>query len=230
MRFCITKRLLFLPLLMLFSAVAAFGLGEPKYVESTPSAGSFAIVHQGTVARIYVDSGDYPGVTRAANDLQADVARVTGLSAAIVHAIDNGADAILIGTIGKSAVIDRLIREHKIDVEGVKRKWESTLIQVVEHPLPGVRRGLVIAGSDKRGTIFGIYDLSQQIGVSPWYWWADVPVVHKDALYVKAGRYVQGEPAVKYRGIFLNDEAPSLTNWVNAKYGGFNQQILCAGV
>ena len=122
-------------------------------------------------------------------------------------------------------MIDRLIREHKIDVGAVKGKWESTLIQVVERPLPGVKRGLVIAGSDKRGTIFGIYDLSQQIGVSPWYWWADVPVAHKDALFVKAGRYVQGEPAVKYRGIFLNDEAPSLTNWVNATYGGFNHKF-----
>ena len=224
MKFRIAKRLL--PLLALFSALDAFALGEPKYVESSPTAGSFAIVSQSAAARIYVDSGDYPGVTRAAGDLQADISRVTGVSAEIVHALgQSGADAILIGTIGKSAVIDRLIREHKIDVGAVKGKWESTLIQVVERPLPGVKRGLVIAGSDKRGTIFGIYDLSQQIGVSPWYWWADVPVAHKDALFVKAGRYVQGEPAVKYRGIFLNDEAPSLTNWVNATYGGFNHKF-----
>ena len=96
---------------------------------------------------------------------------------------------------------------------------------MVSHPLPGVARGLVIAGSDKRGTIYGIYDLSEQIGVSPWYWWADVPVEHKDALYVKAGRWVQGEPAVKYRGIFLNDEAPSLSGWAKEKFGGFNHQF-----
>jgi len=217
---------IFLPLLLLWSAVAALALGEPKYVESAPAAGSFAIVRQGSVARIYVDSGDYPGVTRAAGDLRADIARVTGLNAGIFHETGKGgADAILIGTIGKSAVIDRLIGENRIDVGAIKGKWESTLIQVVEHPLPGVKRGLVIAGSDKRGTIFGIYDLSQQIGVSPWYWWADVPVAHRDALFVKAGRYVQGEPAVKYRGIFLNDEAPSLTNWVNATYGGFNSKF-----
>ncbi len=84
---------------------------------------------------------------------------------------------------------------------------------------PGVSQALVIAGSDKRGTIFGIYDLSEQIGVSPWYWWADVPAVHRDALFVKPGSYVQGPPAVKYRGIFLNDEAPDLTNWVREKFG-----------
>ena len=140
MRFRIAKRLL--PLLALFSALDAFALGEPKYVEGAPTAGSFAIVHQGAAARIYVDSGDYPGVTRAAGDLQSDISRVTGVSAEIVHALgQGGADAILIGTIGKSAVIDRLIREHKIDVGAVKGKWESTLIQVVERPLPGVKRG-----------------------------------------------------------------------------------------
>ena len=85
------------------------------------------------------------------------------------------------------------------------------MIQVVPNPLPGVDSALVIGGSDKRGTIYGIYDLSEQIGVSPWYWWADVPAQHQDQLFVKAGRFVQGPPAVKYRGIFLNDEAPDLT-------------------
>ena len=203
---------IFLPLLLLWSAVAACALGEPKYVESAPTAGGFAIVRQGSVARIYVDSGDYPGVTRAAGDLRADIARVTGLNAEIVHETGKGAtDAILIGTIGKSAVIDRLIRENKIDVGAVKGKWESTLIQVVERPLPGVKRGLVIAGSDKRGTIYGIYDLSA----------ADrrVAVVlvggcargHKDErCSSRPGATSQGEPAVKYRGIFINDEAPAL--------------------
>ena len=85
--------------------------------------------------------------------------------------------------------------------------------------MPGVAQALVIAGSDKRGTIYGIYEISQQIGVSPWYWWADVTPDHHDALFVKPGVFVQGPPAVKYRGIFLNDEAPDLTNWVRAKFG-----------
>ena len=161
---------------------------------------------------LYVDPNDYEGVARAAHDLQADIFHVSSCKALLN---EDGksltGDVILIGTIGKSRIIDRLIRERKINVSQIAGKWESTLIQVVSHPLPGVARGLVIAGSDKRGTIYGIYDLSEQIGVSPWYWWADVPVEHKDALYVKAGRWVQGEPAVKYRGIFLNDEAPSLS-------------------
>ncbi len=165
-------------------------------------------------------------MARAARDLQADIFHVSSCNALLN---DDGnslsGDVVFIGTIGKSTMIDRLIRERKIDVSAIEGKWESTLIQVVAHPLPGVARALVIAGSDKRGTIYGIYDLSEQIGVSPWYWWADVPVEHKDALYVKAGRWVQGEPAVKYRGIFLNDEAPALSGWAKEKFGGLNHQF-----
>jgi len=110
-------------------------------------------------------------------------------------------------------------------VTAIAGKWESFLIQVVPKPLPGVASALIIAGSDKRGTIYGIYDFSDQIGVSPWYWWADVPVQHHDELFVKPGLYVQGPPAVKYRGIFLNDEAPSLTGWVKEKYGNYNHEF-----
>ena len=126
---------------------------------------------------------------------------------------------ILIGTVGKSPLIDQLVRAGKIDVSGIRGKWESFFLQTVANPLPGVDSALVIAGSDKRGTIFGIYDLSEQIGVSPWYWWADVTPDHKSALYVLAGKYQQGEPSVKYRGIFFNDEKPDLDFWVRAKFG-----------
>lgn len=208
------------------SSAMAHALGQPRYVSDTPSRRSIALFGNGRVAEIYVDGNDYPGVLRAAHDLQADIQRVSGLTARIADgfAAPHG-EIILIGTISKSRWIDRLIAQHKLDVHEIAGKWESTLMQVVERPMPGVARALVIAGSDKRGTIFGIYDLSEQIGVSPWYWWADVPVVHKDALYINAGRFVQSEPAVKYRGIFLNDEAPALTGWVNATYGGYNHKF-----
>jgi len=204
----------------------ASALGQPRYVSSLPSSGSFSLVSRGRAAGIFVDANDYPGVARAAHNLQVDIQRVTGLTAELADgsATPHG-EVVLIGTISKSRWIDRLIQRRKLDVNGIASKWESTLVQVVEKPMPGVARALVIAGSDKRGTIFGIYDLSEQIGVSPWYWWADVPVVHKDALYIHAGRYVQSEPAVKYRGIFLNDEAPALTGWVNATYGGYNHKF-----
>ena len=213
-------------LLLLFlcccSSLFAFTIGENPYVEFSASSGSFPIAANGHASRINVDANDDPGVVRAADDLQADIHRVTSLTPSITHGAPFPADVILIGTIGSSTIIDQLIRDKKINVDAIRGKWEANLIQVVPHPLPGVASALVIAGSDKRGTIFGIYDVSEQIGVSPWYWWADVPVPHRDALYVKPGRYVEGEPAVKYRGIFLNDEAPSLTNWVDEKYGGFN--------
>ncbi len=124
-----------------------------------------------------------------------------------------------------SAIIDGLIRQHKLDVTGVVGKWEAEVTTIVDRPMPGVSRALVIAGSDKRGTIFGIYDLSEQIGVSPWYWWADVRVPHKAALYVQPGRYVLDTPAVKYRGIFFNDEAPALTGWTTEKFGGYNSKF-----
>jgi hypothetical protein len=207
-------------------AGSAFALGQARYVETVNAAGSFPLVQAKAAAALYVDSADHAGVLRAAGDLAADVARVTGVTLAMVHDEKGlGANAVIAGTLGKSALIDRLIREGKIDAGQIKGKWEAFLIQVVASPLPGVSSALVIAGSDKRGTIYGIYDLSEQIGVSPWYFWADVPVVHKDALFVKAGKYGEGEPAVKYRGIFLNDEAPALSGWVKEKYGNFNHQF-----
>jgi hypothetical protein len=217
-------QLVLLCLLVLHSNV--FGLGQRRYVETVAHPGSFTIVRGGVAAPIYVDAADHAGVIRAADDLQSDIARVTTVTPAIAHdRAGLGSHAIIIGTIGKSALIDQLIRSGKINVAAISGKWESFLIQVVPKPLPGVASGLVIAGSDKRGTIYGIYDVSEQIGVSPWYWWADVPVQHKDALFVRPGVYVEGPPAVKYRGIFLNDEAPSLTGWVNEKYGNYNHQF-----
>ena len=206
----------------LFVPASLFALGQPRYVFPTSGPGSFPIVHNKSVAAVYVDPSDFPGVARAANTLRGDIARVSGLTP--TQAL-GARETIIAGTIGKNAIIDRLIRERRIDVSGIVGKWESFLIQVVPHPQSGIDSALVIAGSDKRGTIYGIYDLSEQIGVSPWYYWADVPVVHRDALFVRPGRYVEEEPAVKYRGIFLNDEAPALTGWVKATYGNYNHEF-----
>ncbi len=197
-----------------------FAIGQARYVESRNSPGSFPIVQGSDAATIWVDTRDWPGVIRAVKDLQADIARVTGRQAAIDNEAGSlGRNAIIVGTIGKSRIIDDLVQAGKIDTSQIAGKWESFLLQVVPNPLPKVSMGLIIAGSDKRGTIYGIYDLSEQMGVSPWYWWADVAVQHKDALFVRAGKYQQGAPAVKYRGIFLNDEAPDLSGWVAGKFG-----------
>jgi hypothetical protein len=214
-------------LLSLFGPCStAFALGQQQYVETINDGHNFVIAKQKQAATLYVDTNDYAGVVRAVNDLQADIKRVTDCSAAITHQTGNlGETVILIGTLGKSPLIDQLVREHKIDVNAIAGKWESFSIQTVSNPFPEMSSALVIAGSDKRGTIYGVYDLSEQIGVSPWYWWADVAVRHQDTLTVKPGIFTQGPPAVKYRGIFLNDEAPSLTGWVKEKYGNYNHEF-----
>ena len=204
----------------------SFAIGQERYVSPQCSPGCFTIADRQQLASIYVDPDDYAGVIRAARDLQADINRITGRTPQLLNRQSEiSAPAIIVGTVGKSPILARLIAEKRLDVSSISGKWESFLLQVVADPMPGVSRALVIAGSDKRGTIYGIYDLSEQIGVSPWYWWADVPVRHRNAIYVRAGRYVQGEPAVKYRGIFLNDEAPSLTGWVNERFGGYNHEF-----
>jgi hypothetical protein len=192
----------------------------PPAIEAVKTTDGFTMVENNLAAPLWVDANDFPGVLRAAGDLQQDVARVTGVTPPVSHADGAAApNTIIIGTIGKSSIIDKMVSDHAIDVSAIAGQWESFLIQVVAKPAPGVASALVIAGSDKRGTIYGIYDLSRQIGVSPWYWWSDTPVEHKAALFVKAGRFVQGPPSVKYRGLFLNDESPDLTDWVREKYG-----------
>jgi hypothetical protein len=209
-----------LPLLFGLAARQALALGQTPYVQTAPAPGCFPICANRTVAAIVVDTNDFSGVLIAANNLQTDIARVTGRRPEMIHPGENpGAHPILIGTIGRSEIIDRLIREKKIDPAPIAGQWESFFLQVVPRPFPGIENALVICGSDPRGTIYGIYDLSEQIGVSPWYFFADVPPKHHDRLFVKPGKFVQGPPAVKYRGIFLNDEAPDLTGWVRAKYG-----------
>jgi hypothetical protein len=202
---------------------SAFALTTNCFVSEKRSEGSFCLFAETNAASIFVDRNDWPGVARVAKDLQKDIGLVSTIAPAIAHEPARlGRNAILVGTIGRSAVIDQLVRDRKIDVTDIAGKWEASLIQVVSQPLPGVERALVIAGGDKRGTIFGVYDLSEQIGVSPWHWWADVPAKRHSALYVEAGRYVQGPPAVKYRGIFINDEGPCLMTWARKKYGELN--------
>lgn len=191
----------------------------------------FCIANDGKAATIVVDENDWKGVIRAANDLGDDVRKVTGVEAPLLSPqlgertdVDKlltqlgeaGRGLILVGTIGKSKTIDRLIKQKKLDIKPIKGRWEGYVIDVVDG-------NLVIAGNDKRGTIFGIYEISRRIGVSPWYWMADAPVIHKDELYWPVGRYYDW-PAVKYRGIFINDEWPSFGTWCQKHFGGVNSK------
>ncbi|MFF6993829.1 glycosyl hydrolase 115 family protein [Streptomyces sp. NPDC008313] len=185
------------------------------YVSFTPRAGAFTLVRGGRAVPVVVSAKDHPGVVRAVGDLRADIERVTGVRPGARKA----REVVLVGTLGRSPLIDGLVAAGKLDVDGIAGKWETSLQTVVERPMPGVDRAFVIAGSDPRGTIFGAYDLSYGIGVSPWYWWDDVRPVHREEIHVLAGRHTQGTPVVKYRGIFINDENPALGTWAPEYFG-----------
>ncbi|MBN2805549.1 MAG: glycosyl hydrolase 115 family protein [Prolixibacteraceae bacterium] len=197
-----------------------------QYVTFKKQKNAFAIAEDGQLATIVADANDYPGVFKILNYFKTDVAMVTNAEPKmIIGDIPKEKNIIIVGTLGKSKLIDQLVEAGKIDVTDVRGKWETSLIQVIDQPVEGVEKALVIVGSNKRGTLFGIFDVSRKMGVSPWYWWADVPVIKHEDVYVKYGRYNLGEPKVKYRGIFLNDEEPALGRWAVETYGGFNHQF-----
>ena len=207
------------------AAGASLGLAENLLLERA-EGGAFPLVADRRAAPVFVDPADHAGVQRAAADLCADVERVSGVRPVLVAAQPPPGESVVIaGTLGHSPLIDQLVRAGKVATGGLAGKWESFSISTVDHPLRGIARALVIVGSDKRGTIYGLYEISEQIGVSPWYWWADVPAKHREAIFLKAGTFTQGPPAVKYRGIFLNDERPCLTGWAQEKFGGLNAKF-----
>lgn len=200
---------------------------------SLSAADKFVSFHQGDLllnadnrVQIYLDNNDCRGVSYAVQALIKDIQNVSGSPASILAdssisgkestSISGKGNApkanIIVGTIGHSAAIDRLVKQRRLDAKLLQGKHEKFIITLIDGQL-------VIAGSDRRGTIYGIYELSQQMGVSPWYDWADVPIEHHDSIFVNKGIYTDGEPAVRYRGIFLNDEAPCLTSWVKNTYG-----------
>ncbi len=213
------------------AAIAVFpslvlALGQERFVAFEPAPEAAALVANRGAAPLFVDAADWPGVQRAVRDLQADVERVGAVKPVLnPTAFKSIPFAVLVGTVGRSPLIDDLAKAGKLDVSGLAGRWEAFRIETVDQPMPGIERALVIAGSDKRGTIYGVYEVSEQIGVSPWYWWADVPTVRRDSVFIRPVRLVEAGPVVKYRGIFLNDEAPALSNWAAEKFGGINSKM-----
>lgn len=183
-------------------------------VSQTATADGFSVAADGRAAPIHHSAADAAVVRIAAAALRDDVRRVTGLVPEVSAAAPApGSSPILVGTLGASPLIDALVAAGKVDVSAIQGQWESYLAAVVTAPLPGVDRALVIAGSDRRGTAYGVFALSEAMGVSPWYFWGDVPTARKTAVHVAAGRHVQPSPGVRYRGIFLNDEDWGLQPW-----------------
>ena len=208
------------PLLSLsaaFIVISANAIDHPKATLPLVSSERFTLVEDGQPVSIVVSRTEDKAILRAADNLVLDFERVTGNKPALSD-IPQSARVIIIGSLD-SPFVNQMIQRGRFDPSELKGCREKYLIQTIENPLEGVDDALVIVGSDRRGAVYGIYEISEQIGVSPWYDWADAPIARQDDLSIARGSYTAGEPAVRYRGIFLNDEAPCLTGWVKHTYG-----------
>lgn len=202
-------------ILALISMLTAFVASATEtFVSFEDNRGNFQIIRNGHPLPICISPADYEGILMAAESLCKDFEAVCGNRPEMTDTMQEG--CIIIGSL-QSEMIRNLVSCGRIDGSELEGKNEKYILTVVDGYL-------VIAGSDKRGTIYGIYELSRQMGVSPWYWWMDVPVAHKENVYIKKGIYTDGEPKVAYRGIFINDEWPSFGNWANSRFGGINSK------
>jgi hypothetical protein len=211
------KKLLLVTCLLILKS----GLYAQSVVSEKEEAGSFPLAAE-QAAPILVDAGEDSLVHKAAQMFRQDIERVSGKTASLHSSLPSSQYVIIIGSIGKSSYLQQLIKSGKLKTGKLKPQWEGYQVQLVDAPFSGISQALVIAGSDRRGTAYGVLELSQQMGVSPWYWWADVPVKKKNEIYIKPGTFLADAPKVKYRGIFINDEAPALSGWSREKFGGFN--------
>jgi hypothetical protein len=185
----------------------------------------FPINSKSTSTPIFYDTLENTLVKKAANFLAEDIDKVSGNKPqVIVSSSLLQSTMIIVGTVGNNKLINELVSRKKIDVSAIKGQWERFIIQTIDNPFAGVKQALVIVGSDRRGAAYGVFTLSEKMGVSPWYWWADVPVQKKEDIFLQKGRFVSNGPAVKYRGIFINDEAPAFRNWATERFGGINHK------
>ena len=194
--------------------------GENTFVTFSKSKENFTLSDSESTPPIVVHTEDYKGITRVAGYFKSDLMQVTGINHPTPTGnYQNNKEIVLIGSLDKNPLIKELVSSGKLKVSDISGTWENSLIAVINKPFTGVERALVLTGSDKRGVMYSVFEISRQMGVSPWYWWADVPAKKHSGIYIKTGRYVLGEPKVKYRGIFLNDEEPALGRWATKFYG-----------
>jgi hypothetical protein len=224
----VPRRALALPLvaaLLLWLPSAARACEGAVAVCGAGADTSLALIAGGRSVPVVVAEDADPAVRHAAGSFAVDLGRVGGAAAAVADALPPGAPAVVIvGVAGQGGLVDRLAAEGRIDLRQVAGRWEAFGQFVVDDPFPGVERALVIAGADPRGAVYGLYDLSERIGVSPWHWWADVPVERRETLYLTAGSRTDA-PGVRYRGFFINDEDPALGGWARQRFGGLNAQF-----
>ncbi len=208
-----------LAITMLVGILPANTIDVAAAISQTGSTNDFPIVEGSTTATIWVDSNEETPVKRVVNDFRDDVKRVTGKTPDISNSTSMpSGPVVLIGTLDNSSLIKSLISSGKItsgEVKAIENEWEAYLIKVID------KNTMVIVGSDNRGTIFGTYEVSEQMGVSPWYYFADVPIQKKTNVYMPEKTSITDKPDVKYRGIFINDEE-KLSRWVTNKFNPEN--------
>lgn len=197
-------------------------------VGSRATAGSFCLAAGGHAATIYVDNGEALVVKKAASLLSDDVFRVTSLRPALLMGRiasekqtagnnTNERSIVIIGTVSNSRIIRDLAKAGRLDVSGLFGGWEQYVITTVDRPMKGIAKALVIVGSDKRGAAYGALTLSERMGVSPFYWWSDIPVRRQPCVYV-SGSETSRRPTIKYRGLFINDEDWGFKPWASKNY------------
>ena len=187
--------------------------------------GAFAVAAAGKVASVYVDSTDDWLVQKAAALLQTDLEAVTGHRPLLLHTWNAASGNCIVVAGLHAGLVQKMVAAGQLDVQALDGKWEAFSIQTVHAKARGAASTLVITGSDKRGVAYGVFELSRQLGVSPWYWWADVPVKKKAEVFIRTGVHRFNSPSVKYRGIFINDEAPAFSGWTKEKFGGVNHLV-----
>lgn len=189
------------------------------HLDQPASAEGFPLVRDGHAAAIYLDPHEQHTLGAVVEAFASDVQKVTGIKPQILDSLQAPLPptVVLVGTVGRSRLLGHLCDQHLLSTNAIEHKWESAITTVVPHPMPGVQQALVIAGSDRRGAAFALFTLSRQMGVSPWAWWADVPIAHHHTVDVRAHDEIQPQPSVRYRGIFLNDEDWGLRPWAAKK-------------
>ncbi|HSC52946.1 MAG TPA: glycosyl hydrolase 115 family protein [Phnomibacter sp.] len=208
--------------ILLISTFSAANAQQPLLISETGNSKDFPLYNNGNAPKIVIDRNDDSLVAIVSGLFSKDIKLVTGGRTDVVYTLPRQGPIIIAGTIEHSQLIKELTVSKKMSLVGLANQWEGFQISVIESPFKNISKALVIVGQNKRGVAYGLLELSRQMGVSPWYWWADVPIKKKQSLYVPASTLYSDAPKVKYRGIFLNDEAPALSGWAKLTFGGFN--------
>ncbi len=186
-----------LTLLCLIVTSVAYGGSKQKFTLAT----------EDVVAQIYVSQSEPAPVMRAVGDLQNDIKMVTGKSPEVVHSLDKlSRNSIIVGTLDNTEIKTLMATNRLAEANAAKGKYDSFLLKSVDKLVPQSAQSLVVVGSDALGAVYGVYEISKRIGVSPAYWWCDIPVKREKEVVLSDVLTLPKQPSVRYRGVFINDE------------------------